>query len=49
MEGIQEIEGATIPSADGLFVFRAIVLSLLVASLFASLYFMWTVRHPKTE
>jgi hypothetical protein len=23
--------------------------ALLVLSLFASLYFMWTVRHPKTE
>jgi hypothetical protein len=24
-------------------------LSLLLAALFASLYFMWSVRHPKTE
>jgi len=23
--------------------------ALLVAALFASLYFMWNIRHPKTE
>jgi hypothetical protein len=50
IEAFQEIQDATSPSGGGSFlIMRAIVLGLLVASLFASLYFMWTVRHPKTE
>jgi hypothetical protein len=28
---------------------RTTSVALLVAALFASLYFMWSVRHPKTE
>jgi hypothetical protein len=49
VEGFQESGDisaalAGLPSALSL-----AALSLLVAALFASLYFMWSVRHPKTE
>jgi hypothetical protein len=27
----------------------AVIISLLVAGIVASLYFMWSVRHPKEE
>ena len=47
-ESLQEITDnsalAGLPSAISL-----AALSLLLAGLFASLYFMWSVRHPKTE
>jgi hypothetical protein len=49
VEGFQESGDisaalAGLPSALSL-----AALSLLVAALFASLYFMWSVKHPKTE
>jgi hypothetical protein len=49
---VEDIQETTDISAALTYVPSALslaVLSLLVAALFASLYFMWSVRHPKTE
>jgi hypothetical protein len=49
VEGLQELLGSS-PVLEGLpFAIRTTSAVLLVAVLFASLYFMWSVRHPKTE
>jgi hypothetical protein len=49
IERIQELQGHTTALAGLPLVLRTTSLGLLVAALFASLYFMWSVRHPKTE
>jgi hypothetical protein len=49
VEGLQELQGSS-PVLEGLpLAIRTTSVVLLVAVLFASLYFMWSIRHPKTE
>ena len=48
-ESLQEITDPSAALTDLPLALSLGVLSLLVAALFASLYFMWSVRHPKTE
>jgi hypothetical protein len=44
-----ELQGSAV-ALEGLpLALRTTSVVLLVAALFASLYFMWSVRHPKTE
>jgi hypothetical protein len=49
VEDLQEITDISAALADLPSALSLGALSLLVAALFASLYFMWSVRHPKTE
>ena len=49
LQSVQDLQGSTSDLASLPQVVTTTSLALLVASLFASLYFMWSVRHPKTE
>ena len=49
VENLQELQGSPAALAGLPLVLRTTSVALLVAVLFASLYFMWSVRHPKTE
>ena len=48
---LRELQGASVASLGqaSASAFRMTAAALLVTALFASLYFMWSVRHPKTE
>ena len=49
VEELQELQGSS-AALEGLpLAIRTTSVVLLVAVLFASLYFMWSIRHPKTE
>jgi len=49
VEKLQEVQGYSSALVALPAVLRATSIALLVATLFASLYFMWSTRHPKTE
>jgi hypothetical protein len=49
LEDLLELQGGSVASLAPSSAFRTIFAALLVAALFASLYFMWSVRHPKAE
>jgi len=49
LENLQELQGSSSALVALPAVLRVTSIALLVAALFASLYFMWSTRHPKTE
>jgi hypothetical protein len=49
MERIQDLQGASSAAAGVPLVLTTVSIILLIGALFASLYFMWCVRHPRTE
>jgi hypothetical protein len=49
LESMQEGQGINSTVADLPIMLTTTALGLLVAALAASLYFMWCVRHPKSE
>jgi hypothetical protein len=49
LEALQELQDSTLPILGMSLVLRITSTGLLITVLFASLYFMWSVRHPETE
>ena len=48
-ENLRELVDTTTPLTTTIPVFIVTSSALLAAALFASLYFMWSIRHPRTE